>query len=286
MSRIGETFARLKSEGRGGLIPFITAGDPNIETTRQLLIALGGAGSDLIELGVPFSDPIADGPVIQRASERALRHHIGVAHILQLVAETRSEIDVPLVIFSYLNPLLQFGVDRFAAEAARAGVDGLLVTDLPLEEAGEFSRALAANSLDLILLVAPTSSDERLRIIADKASGFIYAISRTGVTGATTELSKEAENLVARVRALSDLPVAVGFGISNSQQVSEVWRYADAAVVGSAIVAQIEKHAARPDLVKIVEEFVRSLVPGTGSRSTSNIARRPLTGSAPEGSGQ
>jgi tryptophan synthase alpha chain len=262
LSRVGETLARLRSEGRGGLIPFITAGDPNLETTRQLLIALGHAGSDLIELGVPFSDPIADGPVIQRASERALRHHMGLAQILQLVADVRSETDVPLVIFSYLNPLLQFGVGRFAAEAARAGVDGLLVTDLPLEETGEFSLALAANSLDLILLVAPTSTDERLRIIADKASGFIYAISRTGVTGATSELSKEAEKLVTRIRAVSDLPVAVGFGISNSQQVAEVWRYADAAVVGSAIVAEIEKHAGNPKLVQLIERFVRALKPG------------------------
>lgn len=262
MSRIGETFARLKREGRGGLIPFITAGDPDIETTRELLIALARAGSDVIELGVPFSDPIADGPVIQRASERALRHRISVSEILAVVAKTRRATDVPLVIFSYLNPLLQFGVSRFAAEAARAGVDGLLLTDLPLEEAGEFRRALAASSLDLILLVAPTSTDERLRMIADKASGFIYAVSRTGVTGATTELSTEAAKLVARVRAVSDLPVAVGFGISNSQQVAEVWRYADAAVVGSAIVAEIEKNAGRADLVQIVEKFVRALQPG------------------------
>jgi len=264
LSRIGATFAQLKKEGRGGLIPFITAGDPNIDTTRELLIALARAGSDLIELGVPFSDPIADGPVIQRASERALRHRMGIAEILQLVADTRREIDVPIVIFSYLNPLLQFGVSSFAAEAARAGVDGVLLTDLPLEEADEFSRALAASSLDLILLVAPTSTDERLRMIADRASGFIYAVSRTGVTGATSELSKEAEKLVARVRVVSDLPVAVGFGISNSQQVAEVWRYAEAAVVGSAIVAEIEKNAGRADLVQLVEEFVRSLLPRTG----------------------
>jgi len=264
LSRIGATFARLKTEGRGGLIPFITAGDPNIETTRELLMALARAGSDVIELGVPFSDPIADGPVIQRASERALRHRMGIAEILQLVADTRKEIDVPLVIFSYLNPLLQFGVSRFAVEAARAGVDGVLLTDLPLEEAGEFSRALAASSLDLIVLVAPTSTDERLRMIADRASGFIYAVSRTGVTGATSELSKQAQKLVARVRAVTDLPIAVGFGISNSQQVDEVWRYADAAVVGSAIVAEIEKNAGRADLVQLVEKFVRSLRPGSG----------------------
>ncbi len=263
MSRISETFTRLKREDRRGLIPFITAGDPNIEITRQLLTALARAGSDLIELGVPFSDPIADGPVIQRASERALRHRLSVTEILEVVSDARREIDVPVVIFSYLNPLLQFGVDRFAREAARAGVDGVLLTDLPLEEAGGFSSALSANSLDLILLVAPTSTDERLRIIADRASGFIYAVSRTGVTGATAELSKEAEKLVARVRAVSDLPVAVGFGISNAEQVTEVWRYADAAVVGSAIVAEIERQSGRADLVQLVEEFVRALQPGT-----------------------
>ncbi|MDQ6652487.1 MAG: tryptophan synthase subunit alpha [Acidobacteriota bacterium] len=270
MSRIGATFARLKKEGRRGLIPFITAGDPNIETTPALLIGLARAGADLIELGVPFSDPIADGPVIQRASERALRHRLGVSEILQVVADTRrAATDVPLVIFSYLNPLLQFGVSHFAAEAARAGVDGVLLTDLPLEEAGEFSKALAAKSLDLITLVAPTSTDERLRMIADRAGGFIYAVSRTGVTGATSELSKEAEKLVARVRAVSDLPVAVGFGISNPEQVAEVWRYADAAVVGSAIVAEIEKNAGHPDLVQLIEEFVRSLKPETHFADTN-----------------
>jgi tryptophan synthase alpha chain len=261
LSRISETFARLKIEGRGALVPFITAGDPDIETTRELLFALARAGSDLIEVGVPFSDPIADGPVIQRASQRALRHRISVAEILNVVADTRKEIDVPVVIFSYLNPLLQFGISRFAEEAARAGVDGVLLTDLALEESDEFSKTLRANSLDLILLVAPTSTDERLRTIAERASGFIYAVSRTGVTGATAELSNEAEKLVRRVRAVTDLPIAVGFGISNAEQVSEVWRYADAAVVGSAIVAEIERNAGRPDLVQSIEGFVRSLRP-------------------------
>ncbi|HAF12499.1 MAG TPA: tryptophan synthase subunit alpha [Blastocatellia bacterium] len=267
MSRISETFAHLKSAGKRGLIPFITAGDPDLETTRNLLLALARAGSDVIELGVPFSDPIADGPVIQRASERALRRQISVAEILEVVKGARREMDVPVVIFSYLNPLLQFGVTRFAAEAARAGVDAVLLTDLPLEEAGEFTKELSANALDLILLVAPTSTDERLRIIAEKASGFIYAVSRTGVTGATTELSNEAEKLVKRVRAVSQLPVAVGFGISNAEQVADVWRYADAAVVGSAIVAEIERNgrvertAGRGDLIQVVEEFVRALKP-------------------------
>jgi tryptophan synthase alpha chain len=261
LSRISETFARLKIEGRCALIPFITAGDPDIETTRELLFALARAGSDLIEVGIPFSDPIADGPVIQRASQRALRQRNGVAEILKVVAGAGKEIDVPIVIFSYLNPLLQFGISRFAEEAARAGVDGVLLTDLALEESDELSRALRANSLDLILLVAPTSTDERLRTIADRASGFIYAVSRTGVTGATAELSNEAEKLVRRVRAVTDLPIAVGFGISNAEQVSEVWRYADAAVVGSAIVAEIERNAGRPDLVESIEGFVRSLRP-------------------------
>lgn len=262
MSRISESFASLKREGRRGLIPFITAGDPNIKTTRELLLRLARAGSDLIELGVPFSDPIADGPVIQRASERARRNRISVSEILEMVEDVRSQINVPLVIFSYLNPLFQFGVGSFAREAARAGVDGVLITDLPLEETGEFSAELSENSLDLILLVAPTSTDERLRSIASKASGFIYAVSRTGVTGATAQLSNEAEKLVARVRTVSDLPVAVGFGIFTADQVADVWRYADAAVVGSAIVAEIERNAGRPDLVQRVEEFVRSLVPG------------------------
>ena len=260
MSRIDETFARLKREGKGGLIPFITAGDPDIETTRELLFALARAGADVIELGVPFSDPIADGPVIQRASQRALLNETSVAQILTLVADVRKEFAVPIVVFSYLNPLLQFGLDRFASEAARAGVDGVLLTDLPAGEASEFAQALSSHSLDLIRLVAPTSTDQRLETIAAGASGFIYAVSRTGVTGKTTESSEEAEKLVGRVRQVSDLPVAVGFGITNAKQVGDVWRYAEAAVVGSAIVAEIER-AGSTDVVQRVEEFVSSLLP-------------------------
>jgi tryptophan synthase alpha chain len=250
----------LKQEGKGGLIPFITAGDPNIETTRELLFAMTRAGADVIELGVPFSDPIADGPVIQRASQRALRNETSLWQILKLVAEVRSELATPIVIFSYLNPLLRFGLNLFAAQAEVAGVDGVLLTDLPAGEAIGFSQQFAFHHLDLIRLVAPTSTEERLKIIADQAEGFIYAVSRTGVTGATTESSEEAEKLVARVRQVSDLPVVVGFGISNADQVGEVWRYADGAVVGSAIVAEIEK-AEGADVVQRVEEFVRSLRP-------------------------
>ena len=262
MSRIEETFAQLKSEGRrGGFIPFITAGDPDISTTRALLIELARAGASIIELGVPFSDPVADGPVIQRASERALRHGVSVGDVLAVVADARREMDVPVVLFSYYNPLLQFGVDRLGREARRAGVEGVLVTDLVPEEAGEFAAILAAYALDEIFLVAPTSTDARLRMIAARASGFIYAVSRAGVTGAQSELSAEAERLVARVRQTSALPVAVGFGLSTREQVAEVWRYADAAVVGSAIVAEIEKHAGAPDLVARVGQYARALVP-------------------------
>lgn len=261
MTRIAQTFARLRQEGKRALIPFITAGDPDTKTTRDLLVELARAGASLIELGVPFTDPMADGPVIQRASRRALRNGIDVARILQIVSEARRETDVPVVLFSYFNPLLQFGADRLAEQARRAGVDAVLVTDLAAEEAGEFAATLASCQLDCIFLVAPTSTDERLRMIADRASGFIYAVSRTGVTGPQTELSIEAEKLVTRVRELTDLPIAVGFGVSTRAQVNEVWRYADAAVVGSAVVREIERLQAAPDLVNQVGSFVRALLP-------------------------
>jgi tryptophan synthase alpha chain len=261
LSRIAETFTRLRREQRRALIPFITAGDPDLETTHALVLELARAGAGVIELGVPFSDPMADGPVIQRASERALKRGVGVAEALSVVTDARRETDVPVVLFSYYNPLLQYGAERLCADAARAGVDGMLVTDLAPEEAGAFAATLAAHELDLIFLVAPTSTDARLRRITERASGFIYAVSRAGVTGVQNALSAEAEQLVARVRAVSDLPVAVGFGISTREQVADVWRFADAAVVGSAIVAEIEKHADAPDLAAHVGGFTRGLLP-------------------------
>ncbi|HEX3282838.1 MAG TPA: tryptophan synthase subunit alpha, partial [Pyrinomonadaceae bacterium] len=272
MRRIEETFAQLKSEGRGGLIPFVTAGDPHLELTRALIVELASAGASVIELGVPFSDPMADGPVIQRSSERALRNRVGIEEILQIVSEARESTHVPIVLFSYYNPLLQFGLERLAREAAGAGVDGVLVTDLAPEEAGDFQNALSAEQLDMIYLVAPTSTDDRLRMIAERASGFVYAVSRTGVTGTRKESSDAAANLVERVRAVTTLPVAVGFGVSNRSQVEEVLRYADAAVVGSAIVAEIEKEAGNPDLVKHVGSFVRSLMPDTGVEATAEVS--------------
>jgi len=259
MSRIREAFENLNREQKKGFIPFITAGDPDLETTRDLIVELARVGATLVELGVPFTDPMADGPVIQRASERALHHGFGLSEILDLVRDVRKQTRVPIILFSYFNPLLQFGLEKLVREAEHAEVDGILVTDLTPEEAGRFSAMLRAHEIDLIFLVAPTSTDERLRMIAETATGFIYAVSRAGVTGAREEVSAEAEKLVNRVRAVSNLPVAVGFGIANAGHVRDVWRYADAAVVGSAIVKLIEESSTK-DVISNVSQFVRELV--------------------------
>jgi len=258
MSRIADTFANLKRANRRGFIPFVTAGDPDLSTTGKLIVELARVGATAIELGVPFSDPMADGPVIQRASERALRHEVGIADVLQIVSDARKQTEVPIIIFSYFNPLLQFGIEKLAREASTVGVDGVLVTDLVPEEAAEFAATLRARDLDMIFLVAPTSTDERLRMIAERATGFIYAVSRAGITGAREQMSVEAEKLVRRLRTFSDLPIAVGFGISKPEQVADVWRYADAAVVGSAIVREIEQ--AGQSVVSRVGEFTRQLI--------------------------
>jgi tryptophan synthase alpha chain len=260
MSRIRETFASLKRAGRGGFIPFITAGDPDLATTERLLIELAVVGADIIEVGVPFSDPVADGETIQRASERALRNCVTVHDTLAWVARAKRHIDVPIVLFSYFNPLLGFGKDRLANDAKEAGVEAILVTDLIPEEAHIWTETLIQFDLDPIFLVAPTTSDERLKRIARQARGFIYAVSRAGVTGARDEMTEDAEVLVKRVRSVSDLPVAVGFGISTAEQVRRVWRFAEAAVIGSAIVREIEKLTGSPALVSHVGEFARSLL--------------------------
>ncbi len=260
MSRIRDTFVELKCSGRGGFIPFITAGDPDLATTELLLVELATAGADIIELGVPFSDPVADGEVIQRASERALRNGVTLGDALTCVARAKQHIHVPIVLFSYFNPLLKFGEDRLANEAKQAGVDAVLVTDLIPEEAQPWTETLIQHEVDPIFLVAPTTSDKRLVHITQQARGFIYAISRAGVTGARDEMTHDAETLVKRVRSVSDLPVAVGFGVSSAEQVREVWRFADAAVVGSAIVREVERLSAEADLVNRVGQFARSLV--------------------------
>ena len=261
MSRISEVFAQLRREDRKGFVPFITAGDPDLPTTVELLIELARAGASVIELGVPFSDPMADGPVIQRASERALLHKFGLDEIFELVSQVRRTIDTPIILFSYFNPLLQYGLSRVCEQAQRVGVDGVLVTDLTPEEASQFAAELKAHDVDMIFLIAPTSTDARLRLVAGKASGFIYAVSRAGVTGARENVSAEAEKLVNRMRMFSDLPIVVGFGISTATQVAEVRRYADGVVVGSAIVAEIERSNGRQDLAQHIGEFTKSLIP-------------------------
>jgi tryptophan synthase alpha chain len=259
LGRIEAAFDDLKRQRKKGFIPFITAGDPDLTTTAEILIELAQAGATLIELGVPFSDPMADGPVIQRASERALKHAFGIGDLLETVAGVRRRIETPIILFSYFNPLLQFGLKRLAAEARAAGVDGVLVTDLSPEEADDFERELSANDLDMIFLIAPTSTDERLKLVAQHARGFIYAVSRAGVTGVRTSVSAEAEKLVARMRAFSELPIAVGFGVSNAEQVKDVQRYADAVVVGSVIVAEMERLESAKDLAKRIGYFVREI---------------------------
>lgn len=258
-SRITERFAMLREAGRKAFIPFITAGDPNLETTEALIHALEEAGADVIELGVPFSDPMADGPVIQRASERALKQPLGVAEILTMVDRVRGRTQVPIVLFTYFNPLLQFGGEGVGERLRRFGVDGVLVTDLIPEEAGPLAAELRQAGVDMVFLVAPTSTDARIRMIAERASGFVYVLARTGVTGVRAEVSGEARALVGRVRRETGLPVAVGFGISRPEHVREVWDYADGAVVGSRLVLEIEGHLGSPELVARVGALAREL---------------------------
>jgi tryptophan synthase alpha chain len=266
-SRIAATFQRLAREGRVGLVTYVTAGDPDLARSAEILLALDRAGADVLEVGVPFSDPLADGPVIQRASERALAAGATLPAVLELVASLRPRLEAPVVLFSYANPLLRMGVDRFVARAAAAGIDGVLVLDLPLEEAGPFHERLAGAGLDPIFLVSPTTSDERLRRAAALGRGFLYLISRLGVTGARTDLAAEARGLAERVRRVTSLPRAVGFGISRPDHVVEVGRWAEAAVVGSALVERIAAAADAPDLVEQVQQFVRGLREAAASRA-------------------
>lgn len=260
MNRIGQRFQRLGTEGRKAFIPFVTAGDPDIGTSLLIARKLEECGADVIELGVPFSDPMADGPTIQRSSQRALDNGVTLESVIDLAAQFRKSSDVPLVLFTYFNPVLKMGIDRFTSAASAAGIDGVLLTDVIDDEAAELSMRFAAAGIDMISLAAPTTTDERLEMICQQARGFIYAISRAGVTGAQDEMSVTAEKLVKRIRRSTNLPVAVGFGISTSRQIADVWRYADGAVVGSAIVAEIER-AGPKNAVAAVEAFTRKLLP-------------------------
>lgn len=258
-SRITDAFERLRREGRPGLVTYTTAGDPDLPRSAEILKALDRAGADVLEVGVPFSDPLADGPVIQRATERALAAGGSLRATLSLIEQVRADIAAPIVVFSYANPLLRMGVQAFASRAAAAGVDGVLALDLPIEEAGEFRETLASAGLDTIFLLSPTTTDARIRRAAELGRGFLYGISRLGVTGARDQVASGAAALVARIRAHTMMPVALGFGISRPEHVAEVGAYADAAVVGSALVSLVAEQSGSPRLIDQVEAYVRAL---------------------------
>jgi len=249
----------IRFAGKPGLVAYLTAGDPDLATTRDIALAAIDSGADVIELGVPFSDPLADGPVIQRASERALRHGTTLGDVLAIAAELRSaRPEAGLVIFSYYNPILRYGLERFCAAAEQAGADGVLVTDLIVEEAGEYLKHLERHNLAPIFLAAPTSPDERLERIAAASRGFVYAISRTGITGTQQSLAADARGLVTRVRRYTNLPVAVGFGISNAEHFAAVGEFADAAVIGSALVQIIEQSKSN-EAPSSIARFIKGL---------------------------
>ena len=269
MSRIAAQFKRLNDEGRKGFIPFLTAGDPDLETSLAIALSLARQ-ADVIELGVPFSDPMADGPVIQRSSQRAVNNGTSLRDVIKLASKIRNKSEVPVVLFSYYNPLLNFGVDDFCRVGADAGVDGVLLTDVIDDEALDLSDRLAAFDIDLISLVSPTTADARLANICSHARGFLYAVSRNAITGQQETTSGYAADLVQRVRALTDLPVAVGFGISTGQQIADVWEFADAAVVGSAIVSEIERASRPSDAVSMVDSLLERLLPRVAKKGAEN----------------
>ena len=259
MSRIADTFANLRRKQQTGLVTYTTAGDPDLMRSAGILRALDRAGADILEVGIPFSDPLADGPVIQRATERALAAGSTLSAVLTLIASIRDEVKAPIVIFSYANPLLRMGLEPFADRAAAAGVDDVLALDLPIEEAGAFRSVLASAGLDTIFLLSPTTTEARIRKAAALGRGFLYGISRLGVTGARDQVASGAESMVRRIRAQTDLPIALGFGISRPEHVAEVGSYADAAVVGSALVSLIAEASGSPRLIERVESYVREL---------------------------
>lgn len=258
-TRISRRFAALRESGELGIVAYITAGDPSLDATLEFVVALEAAGADVIELGVPFSDPLADGPTIQRASERALKAGVTLPRILELVRRIRQSSQIPLVLFSYYNPILQMGLEKFAASASAAGADGVLATDLSPEESAEYRKILARHHLDTIFLCAPTSTDERLASIAACSTGFLYLVSRTGVTGAKDTLPDDLPALLRRVRNFTKLPVAVGFGISLPGHITLLGGLADAAVIGSSLVAEIERAKTVVDGANTLRDRVRIL---------------------------
>ncbi len=257
--RLDEAFARIAAEGRTGLVAYVTAGDPDLPRSATVIRAVAEGGADVIEVGVPFSDPLADGPEIQRASERALQAGTTLDGVLAMVADLRRDLDTPLVLFTYANPVVRMGLQTFARRAAEAGIDGVLMLDIPLEEATEAREAFVAQGLAPIFLLSPTTSDARVRRASDLGQGFLYVISRLGVTGVRDTVAADAQALVDRIRRHSDLPIALGFGLSRPEHIADVGRYADAAVVGSALVAHIARHGGTDRLGDEVRDFVRWL---------------------------
>jgi tryptophan synthase alpha chain len=278
-TRIPRRFEALRASGELGLVAYITAGDPSLAATLQFVRALAEAGADIIELGIPFSDPLADGPTIQRASERALKSGTTLAHVLELVRQIRASAapanEIPLILFSYFNPILQMGLERFASAAASAGADGILATDLTPEESDDYRRIMKTHHLDTVFLGAPTSTEDRLAKIAACSSGFLYLISRTGVTGAKDSLPADLPNLLRRARGVTLLPLAVGFGISLPGHVSILGGLADAAVVGSAFVAEIENATAAGTSAASIDRATAALA--TRARSLKDAARHGLS---------
>jgi tryptophan synthase alpha chain len=264
MTRISALFDTLRRDHRKGLIAYLTVGDPSPERTPALVEALVRGGADLIELGVPFSDPVADGPVIQAAGERALKAGTTLRRVLQVAAEIRATSNVPLLLFTYLNPVLRYGLDRLASDAAAAGIDGCLLIDASVEEAEEYVAAMHRCNLDTVFLATPTSTERRLKLVAQYSTGFAYLVARTGVTGERESLSTATAPLIAAMRAITNLPLAVGFGISRPEHVAELGKSADAVVVGSAIVRLIERNAANASLEIQLESFIRELKHGYG----------------------
>ncbi len=259
MNRIEAKFKELEKKRRTTLIPFITAGDPDLKTTKELVLEMERRGADIIELGIPFSDPIADGPTIQAAGIRAMKHKISLENILELVKDLRKKTEVPLVLMTYYNLFFNYGIEKFVIQARENGVDGVIAADLPIEEASELKRYARKNNLDTIFLASPTSPPQRLKLIAKETRGFIYYVSLTGVTGARKKLPEDLIFSLKRVKRFTKKPIAVGFGISKPEHIRKIRRYADGAVVGSAIISVIEKNLKSKDLVKKVGDFVERL---------------------------
>jgi tryptophan synthase alpha chain len=263
MSRIKQQFEKVKQENRAALIAYMTAGDPDLGTTKKLVLALANSGADIIELGIPFSDPLADGPTIQKASQRALVKGTRLIDIIAIVKELRKQTEIPLVFMTYYNPVLQYGIKKFAQGAVKAGLDGVIVPDLPPEEAGELSHEARKTGLDTIFLLAPTSTPDRIKLVAESCKGFVYYVSLTGVTGARTNIATDVAASIKKIKRATDKPVAIGFGISNPAQVQQVVDWgADGVIVGSAIVNLIEQNIGKKDLVKTVAKFVGELATG------------------------